>query len=47
MNHRESPKCEKCKHRTVVYGAYVHKWVVSCDAKKCEYVRRKEGNTNE
>ena len=40
--HRECPRCEKCLHRTVEYGAYVHKWVAGCNAKKCEYVRKKE-----
>lgn len=38
--HRICPRCEKCVHQTIEYGAFVHRWVVGCDAKKCEYVRK-------
>lgn len=40
MKHRECPRCEKCVHRTVEYGAYIHRFVVSCDAKECNYERK-------
>lgn len=45
--HRTCPRCDKCIHRTVEYGAYAHKFVVSCDAKKCEYVRKDQCETSD
>lgn len=38
--HRVCPRCEKCVHQTIEYGAYVHKWVVSCNAKVCDYKKK-------
>jgi len=42
MVHRECPRCEKCVHRTLEYGKYVHKFVASCNARECEYERKDE-----
>jgi len=41
-HHRECPRCERCIHRTVEYGAYIHRFVVSCNAKTCKYERKKK-----
>lgn len=40
------PRCDKCIHRTLERSPIIHKWVVGCDAKRCEYVR-KDGEKND
>lgn len=44
MEHRECPRCNKCKHRTLEYSKIYRMFVVSCDAKECKYEKREDRN---
>ena len=36
----ECPRCEKCVHRTLELSPIYHKFIVGCNAKKCEDIKK-------